>query len=151
MSPSNSRRKIRKSKELRDEFAKTASDLNRLDGALKNAKTTLGEVKDQVALVGTRTGIAQLNSLIEAANKTLAEIKQATAPDQAKAALAPLAAKLDDASKALTALQAKLDNTAGDKARNEALARIETALATVKDAIAKQPPEPSPHAGEREA
>lgn len=126
-----------------EELAKTAADLKRLDGALKATEATLREVKDQVALVGTRTGIAQLNSLAEAANKTLGEIKQATAPDQTKerveTALAPLAAKLDDSNKALAALQANSDN----KTRDDALARIETALAGVKEAFATQAPSPA--------
>lgn len=96
-----------------DELAKTAGDLKRLDGALKATEATLREVKDQVALVGTRTGIARLSTSVEAATRTL------------------------------TALQAKLDDKARDNARDLALARIETALAGVKDAIAKQPPDPA--------
>ncbi len=140
-----------------DELTRTAGDLKRLDGALKTTEATLREVKDQVALVGTRTGMAQINTLVEAANKTLAEIKQATAPGQARAALAPLGEKLDTANKALaplggqlesaqralTALQARLDDKSGDKARDEALARIETAIAGVKDAIARQASSPA--------
>lgn len=122
-----------------EELAKTARDLKRLGGALKTTNDTLAGVKDQVSLVGTRNGIARLNTLVEAANKTLAEIKQATAPEQARAALAPLADKLDSASKALAALQTKSD----DKTRDQALARIETAIAGVKDAIAKRPPDPA--------
>lgn len=125
-----------------DEITKTASDLKELDAALKTTEVTLREVKDQVSLISTRNGIARLSTLAESANKTLAEIKQATAPDQAKGqvetALAPLADKLDSASKALSALQGKLD----DKTRDQALARIEAALASVKDAIVKQPANP---------
>lgn len=135
-----------------DELVKTANDLKRLDGALKTTEATLRDVKDQVALVGTRTGIAQLNSLVEAANKTLGEIKQATSPEQTNAALAPLgtqidaanktlaplADKLDSADKKLTALQAELGKKLDDNTRDETLARIETALAGVKDAVAKQ-------------
>ena len=108
-----------------DELTKTAGDLKRLDGALKTTEATLREVKDQVSLVGTRNGIAQLNTLVEAARKTLAEIKQATSPEQVKAGLAPLVDKLDD------------------KTRDQTLARIETVLAGVKDAIAKQPVNPA--------
>lgn len=111
-----------------DELAKTAGDLKRLDGALKTTEATLREVRDQVALVGTRTGIAQINTLIEAANKTLGEIKQATAPEQAKTVLTPLGAKLDDANKALAALQAKFDDQSGDKTRDEALAQANAKL-----------------------
>ena len=111
-----------------DELAKTAGELKRLDGALKTTEETLRQVKDQVSLVGTRTGIAQLSTLIEAANKALAEIKQATVPDQAKAALAPLADKLDAANKALAALQTKLGDNSGDKARDEALAQANAKL-----------------------
>lgn len=143
-----------------DEIARTAGDLKRLDGALKTTEATLRDVRDQVALVGTRTGIAQLNTLAEAANRTLAEIKQATAPEQANAALAPLGEKLDSANealaalaplgtgldearKALAALQARLDDMSGNKARDEALARIESALAGVKDALAEQASSPA--------
>jgi outer membrane protein OmpA-like peptidoglycan-associated protein len=111
-----------------DELAKTAGDLKRLDGALKTTEATLREVRDQVALVGTRTGIAQINTLIEAANKTLGEIKQATAPEQAKTVLTPLGAKLDDANKALAALQAKFEDQSGDKTRDEALAQANAKL-----------------------
>jgi len=111
-----------------DELTKTAADLKRLDGALKTTEATLREVKDQVALVGTRTGIEKLGTLAENANKTLAEIKQATVPDQAKAALAPLAEKLDAANKALAALQAKLSDKADDKARDAALAQANAKL-----------------------
>ncbi len=111
-----------------DELAKTAGDLKRLDGALKTTEATLRQVKDQVSLVGTRTGMAQLNSLIEAANKTLAEIKQATAPDQTKAALAPLGAQVGAANKTLAALRAKLDDKSSDKAREEALAQVNSKL-----------------------
>ena len=132
---------------VEDELARTATDLKRLDSVLKTTEATLREVKDQVALVGTRTGIAQLNSLIEAANRTLGEIKQATAPEQAKGrvetALAPLGTQLDATNKTLAALQVKLDDTSGDKTRNEAFARIEMALAGVKDALAKRPPDPA--------
>lgn len=120
------------------EITKTANDLKKLDAALKTTEATLREVKDQVALMSTRNGIARLSTLAETGNKTLAEIKQATAADQTKAALAPLADKLDKADKALTALQAKLD----DKSRDQALARVQATLAGVKDAIAKQPPNP---------
>ena len=119
-----------------DELAKSASDLKRLDGALKTTEATLREVKDQVSLVGTRTGIAQLNSLIEAANKALAEIKQATAPDQTKTALAPLADKLDAANKALAALQAKLKDTSDDKTRDAALAQVNNKLDDALKALA---------------
>ncbi len=118
-----------------DALAKTASDLKRLDGALKTTEGTLSQVKDQISMVGTRGGIAQLNAMVAGANKTLADIKRATAPDQAKAALAPLATRLDTARQSLTALQAKLD----DKTRDQTVARIEIALAGVKDALAKQP------------
>lgn len=124
-------------------LTKTADNLKRLDGALNATEQTLREVKDQVALVGTRTGMAQLNTRLEAANKTLGEIKQATAPEQTKVALAPLGAQLDAANKILAALQAKLDNTSGNKTRDEALGRIETALAGVKGALAKRPADPA--------
>ena len=117
-----------KNQTVGDELAKTAGELKRLDGALKTTEETLRQVKDQVSLVGTRTGIAQLSTLIEAANKALAEIKQATVPDQAKAALAPLADKLDAANKALAALQTKLGDNSGDKARDEALAQANAKL-----------------------
>ncbi len=127
-----------KIQDVGSELAKTAADLKALSGALKTTNDTLGQVKDQVSLVGTRSGIAELNGKVEAANKALAEIKQATAPERSKGALAPLADKLDAAGKALAALQAKSD----DKTRDQALARIETALAGVKDAIAKQPADP---------
>jgi len=94
-----------KIKSVGGEIAKTASDLKRLDGSLKATETTLREVKDQVALVGTRSGIAQLNG------------------------------KLDTIDKHLATLQA----TSDDKTRGQALARIETAVAAVKDAIGKRP------------
>jgi peptidoglycan hydrolase CwlO-like protein len=70
-----------------DELAKTAGDLKQLGGALKATEATLREVKDQVSLVGTRSGIAQLSTLIEAANKALAAGDRA-GPDQGRAGAA---------------------------------------------------------------
>ena len=124
-------------------LAKTADDFKQLDGALQITETTLREVKDQVALVGTRTGIAQLNTMVKDVNKALADIKQATAPEQAKAALAPLAGKLDTLSKAMAALRSKIDDKTRPQALDEALKRIETAIAGVKNEIAKQPTDPA--------
>ncbi|MEJ2623924.1 MAG: OmpA family protein [Pseudolabrys sp.] len=120
-------------------LAKTAADLKHLDGALQTTEATLREVKDQVSLVGTRTGIEKLNTLVEAANKNLADIKQATAPNRAKAALAPLAGKLDALGKAVAALPSKTD----DQVRDQTLAGIQTAIAGVKDAIANGPNDPA--------
>ena len=97
-------------------LAKTADDLKQLDGALQMTEATLREVKDQVSLVGTRTGIEKLNTMVEAVNKDLADIKQATAPEQAKAALAPLAGKLDALGKAMAALRARPTTNARDQA-----------------------------------
>ena len=127
-----------KIQDVGSEIAKTAADLKALNSALHATDKTLGQVKDQVSLVGTRSGIADLNGKIEAANKALADIKQATAPEQSKDALAPLDAKLDAADKRLAAVEAKLN----DKTRDKTLAHIETALAGVKEAIAKQPADP---------
>ena len=124
-------------------LAKTADDFKQLDGALQITETTLREVKDQVALVGTRTGIAQLNTMVKDVNKALADIKRATAPEQAKAALAPLAGKLDTLSKAMAALRSKIDDKTRPQALDEALKRIETAIAGVKNEIAKQPTDPA--------
>ena len=131
-----------KIQDVGSELAKTAADLKALNSALHATNETLGQVKDHVSLVGTRSGIAELNGKIEAANKALADIKQATAPEQAKSALAPLGAKLDATGKRLTAVEAKLDDKSGDKTRDEALTRIEAAIAGVKDAVAKPPADP---------
>ena len=121
------------------ELSQTTSDIKRLDGALNTTEATLHDVKNQVSLVGTRSGIAQLDVMVKDANKALADIKQATAPERAKVALAPLADKLDMLSKAVTALPSKRD----DKARDQALARIESAIAGVKETIAKRPADPA--------
>jgi len=106
------------------ELGKTTSDLKRLDGALKTAEATLRDVKDQVSLVGTRNGLAELGGMVKDANKALAD-------------------KLDTLSKAVATLPSKPDDEARDQARDQALARIQTAIAGVKDAIAKRPTDPA--------
>jgi predicted nucleic acid-binding Zn-ribbon protein len=124
-------------------LAKTADDLKRLNGALQTTEATLRDVKDQVSLVGTRSGMEKLNTLVEAANKNLADIKQATGAGRTEAALAPLAGKLDALGKAVAALPSKTDDKARDQSRDQALAGIRTAIAGVKAAIAKQPTDPA--------
>lgn len=124
-------------------LAKTAADLKRLDGALQTTEATLRDVKDQVSLVGTRSGMEKLNTLVEAANKNLDDIKQATGAGRTEAVLAPLSGKLDALGKTIAALQTGLDDTPRQQALDLALKRIETAIAGVKDAIAKQPTDPA--------